>query len=117
MWTGYAGPEWAWLKAHPLLSFSSSCCRNIARKEIAVSRFRKLSHTIWHCQYHIVWVPKYRYRILQGAVKEAAESGIMAICGYAGCEVVELNVQPDHVHLVVLIPPKLSISALMGRMK
>ena len=81
------------------------------------SRFRKLSHTIWHCQYHIVWVPKYRYRILQGAVKEAAESGIMAICGYAGCEVVELNVQPDHVHLVVLIPPKLSISALMGRMK
>ena len=73
------------------------------------SRFRKLSHTLWHCQYHIVWVPKYRYRILQGAVKEAAESGIRAICGFSGCEVVELNIQPDHVHLVVLIPPKLSI--------
>ena len=81
------------------------------------SRFRKLSHTIWHCQYHIVWVPKYRYRVLHGAVKEAAENGIMAICGYAGCEVVELNVQPDHVHLVVMIPPKLSISDLLGRLK
>jgi putative transposase len=81
------------------------------------SRFRKLSHSIWHCQYHIVWVPKYRYRILHGAVKEAVEAGVQAICGYAGCEVVELNVQPDHVHLVVLIPPKLAISDLMGRLK
>ena len=81
------------------------------------SRFRKLSHTIWHCQYHIVWVPKYRFRILHGAVKEAVEVGVRAISGYAGCEVVELNVQPDHVHLVVMIPPKLSISDLMGRLK
>ena len=82
-----------------------------------MSRFRKLSHTIWHCQYHIVWVPKYRFRILHGAVKEAAESGIQAICGYARCEVVELNVQPDHVHLVVMIPPKVTISELVGRLK
>src|SRR3989304_1672269 len=96
------------------LSLSSSCCRSFENKEgTASSRFRKLSHTIWHCQYHIVWVPKYRYRVLHGAVKEAAENGIMAICGYAGCEVVELNVQPDHVHLVVMIPPKLSISDLL----
>ena len=94
-----------------------SCSRNINRKEEAVSRFRKLSHTIWHCQYYIIWVPKYRYRILAGAVKGAAEAGIQAICGYAGCEVVELNVQKDHVHLVVMIPPKVSISYLMGRIK
>jgi len=64
-----------------------------------VSRFRKLSHSIWHCQYHIVWVPKYRYRILVGTVREAAEVSIQAICGYAECEVVERNVQRDHVHL------------------
>jgi putative transposase len=82
-----------------------------------VSRFRRLSHTIWHCQYHIVWAPKYRYRILVGAVKEAAEVGIQAICGFAGCEVVELNVQRDHVHLVVMIPPKVSVSNLVGRLK
>ena len=82
-----------------------------------MSRFQKLSHTIWHCQYHIVWVPKYRFRILVGGVAQSVESGIQAICGFAGCEVVELNVQKDHVHLLVMIPPKVSVSDLMGRVK
>ena len=82
-----------------------------------MSRFRKLSHSIWHCQYHIVWVPKYRYRILVGTVRESVEGAIQAICGYAGCEVVELNVQRDHVHLVLMIPPKVSVSELLGRLK
>jgi putative transposase len=62
-------------------------------------------------------VPKYRFRILTGAVKQAAESGIQAIFGYAGCEVVELNVQPDHVHLLLMISPKVSISDMLGRLK
>jgi putative transposase len=52
-----------------------------------------------------------------GAIKESLESGIHAICGYAGCEVVELNVLPDHVHLLLMVPPKLSISKLLGRLK
>ena len=82
-----------------------------------MSRFRKLSHSIWHCQYHIVWVPKYRYRILDGSLREATEMGIQAICGYAGCEVMELNVQRDHVHMMVMIPPKISVSNMMGRLK
>lgn len=79
--------------------------------------FRKLSHTVWHCQYLIVWVPKYRYRILDGSLREPSEMGIKAICGYAGCEVMELNVQRDHVHLMVMIPPKVSISRSMGCLK
>jgi putative transposase len=54
---------------------------------------------------------------LTGAVKEACEAGIHAICGFAKCEVVELNVQPENVHLVVMVPPKLSISNLLGRLK
>jgi putative transposase len=87
------------------------------RKEEAVSRFGKVSHTIWHCQYHVVWVPKYRFRILQGAVKASLESGIQAICGFAGCKIVEMNVQPDHVHLVVMVPAKVSISELLGRLE
>jgi putative transposase len=82
-----------------------------------VSRFRKLSHTIWHCQYHILWVPKYRYRVLDGPIKDAAYEGIHAISGYAGCEVIEMNVQKDHVHLIAMVPPKLSISDFMGRVK
>ena len=82
-----------------------------------MSRFRKRSHTIWHCQYHIVWVPKYRYRVLRGPIGVAVDESIQAICGYAGAEVVEMNVQEDHVHLIVMVPPKVSISDLMGRVK
>ena len=65
----------------------------------------------------MVWVPKYRYRVLTGAVREAVGEGVQAICGYAGCEVVELNVQPDHVHMIAMVPPKVAISELMGRVK
>ena len=66
-----------------------------------MSRFRKLSQTIWYCQYHIVWVPKYRYRVLTGKVGQEVERCIRAFSEQQGCEVVELNVQVDHVHLLV----------------
>jgi putative transposase len=55
--------------------------------------------------------------VLTVGVKEAAESGIQATCGFAGGEMVELNVQSDHVHLEMMVPPKLPISQLMGRLK
>jgi putative transposase len=82
-----------------------------------VSRFRKLSHAIWHCQYHIVWVPKYRYRILTGPVGTEIYKCIQVFSGYKGCEVVELNVQADHIHLIIMVPPKISISELLGTIK
>ena len=82
-----------------------------------MSRFRKLSHTIWHCQYHIVWVPKYRYRILTGRVAEAVGRCIRAFAEQQKSEVVELNVQLDHVHLLVRVPPKVSISDFVGTVK
>ena len=82
-----------------------------------MSRFHKLSHAIWHCQYHLVWVPKYRYRILQGAVGREVSTCIQVFAKQKECEVVELNVQVDHVHLLVLVPPKVSISELMGTLK
>jgi putative transposase len=55
--------------------------------------------------------------VLHGSVGRAMEEGIHAICGYAGCEVVETNLRRDHVHLIVMIPPKLAISDVMGRVK
>ena len=82
-----------------------------------MSRFRKLSHTIWHCQYHIVWVPKYRYKILTGKVAEEVETCIRAFSEQQGGEVVEINVQMDHVHLLSLVPPKVSISGYVGTLK
>ena len=82
-----------------------------------MSRFRKLSQTIWHCKYHIVWVPKYRFRILTGKVGVEVERCIRAFTEQQGCEVVELNVQVDHVHLLVMVPPKLSILGFVGILK
>jgi len=106
------------LALRPLTAISYlELCRNVEGEENAVSRFRKSSHTIMHCQYHIIWVPKYGYRVLVGPIQEAACTGIRAICGYVGCEVVELNVQRDHVDLILMIQPKVAISDLMGRVK
>ena len=82
-----------------------------------MSRFEKLSHVIWFCQYHIVFVPKYRYRVLQGDIGKYVYRSIYAHTERAGCKIVELNVQPDHVHLLVKIPPKISVSTLVGRIK
>ena len=68
------------------------------KKEIQLSRFQKLSHVLWYCQYHIVFVPKYRYRILKGDIGKFVYKSLYAHTERSGCEVFELNVQPDHVH-------------------
>ena len=82
-----------------------------------MSRFEKLSHVLWHCQYHIIWVPKYRYRVLRGPLGKFVHSKILFESEKSGCRITELNVQEDHVHLLIKVPPKLSISTLMGRIK
>jgi putative transposase len=55
-----------------------------------MSRFRKLSHTLWHCQYHLVWTPKYRFRILTGEVGQEVGRCIRAFCEQLHCEIIEL---------------------------
>ena len=82
-----------------------------------MSRFRKLSQTIWHCQYHIVWVPKYRFRVLSGAIAQEVSACIRMFTDQLECEVIEMNVQIDHVHLLVMIPPKVSVSGFVGTVK
>ncbi|MBU0493037.1 MAG: IS200/IS605 family transposase [Chloroflexi bacterium] len=82
------------------------------------SRFKKLSHSIYECKYHVVFCPKYRYRIFSGDVAEYTRQQIYALCRQKDLvEVLELNVQPDHVHLVVSIPPKYAVSDLLGYLK
>ncbi len=82
-----------------------------------MSRFYKLSHTIWHCQYHIVWTPKYRFKILKDGIKEEVEMCIRIFSERLECKIVELNVQIDHVHLIVMIPPKVMVSNYVGTIK
>lgn len=82
-----------------------------------MGRFKKMLQSIWSCQYHIVWVPKYRYRVLSGEIAQDTENLIRALSHRLECEIIEPNVQIDHVHLLVMIPPKLSISSYMGQVK
>ena len=82
-----------------------------------MSKYKKLSHVVFKCDYHIVWTPKYWYRVLFGEMKNLVDHGVRMLCEWKGAEVVELNVQAEHVHLVVSIPPKVSILTLMGTLK
>lgn len=76
-----------------------------------------LSHTRWKCQYHIVFIPKYRQKKLYGLVRADVKEIIKKLCQYKGVEIIEGAVCADHVHLCVAIPPKYSISKFVGYLK
>jgi len=82
-----------------------------------MGRWRKQSHVLWQCTYHIVWCPKYRFRILAGDVGTFVERAVRSMCEWKGAEVLELKVLADHVHLVVDMPPRESVADLMGLLK
>ncbi len=80
--------------------------------------FKKLSHSIYECKYHIVFCPKYRYRVLGGEIGDYVQREIYTLCSHKdGVEVGEANVQADHVHVVLTIPPKYAVSNIMGYLK
>ena len=76
-----------------------------------------LSHSRWNCQYHIVFIPKYRRKVMWGKVREDVREIIKTLCGYKKVEIIAGNVRVDHVHLCVSIPPKLSVSDFVGYIK
>ncbi len=81
-------------------------------------QFSKLSHSLYECKYHIVFCPKYRYKILDKDVSKYVHQSIYRLCNQkSGVEILELNVQVDHVHLAVSIPPKYAVSRFMGYLK
>ena len=84
---------------------------------LGMSKYKRQSHVVYKCDYHIVWVAKYRLRILTGEVGKLVDQDIRKLSEWLGCEVMELNVQADHVHVVVSIPPKVSVSTYMGTIK
>ena len=78
---------------------------------------KSLSHSKWKCQYHIVFIPKYRKKVLYGQVRQDVREIINILCKYKGVEIISGAVCSDHVHLSVSIPPKISISNFMGYLK
>ena len=81
-------------------------------------RFKRLSHSLYEYRYHIVFCLKYRYRILKEAIGEYVKQQVYQLCKQKEeIEALDLNIQPDHVYLVVSIPPKYVVSEFMGHLK
>ena len=76
-----------------------------------------LAHTKWNCKYHIVFVPKYRRRVIYGKIKVDIGKILRKLCEQKGVEIIEANLCPDHIHMLVSIPPKISVSSFVGYLK
>lgn len=78
---------------------------------------RSLAHTRWMCKYHIVFTPKYRRKIIYNKLRRDIVQIIKDLCKWKGIEIIEGKAMPDHIHILVKIPPKMSISNFMGYLK
>ena len=76
-----------------------------------------LAHTQWECKYNIVFAPKYRRQIIYGKIKQDIGQMIRKLCEYKGVEIIEAEACKDHIHMLVAIPPKYSVSQFMGYLK
>ena len=76
-----------------------------------------LEHTKWRCQYHIVFAPKYRRQVIYREIKADIGFILRRLCEQKGIEIIEANACPDHIHMLISIPPKYSVSQIMGYLK
>ncbi|REI04956.1 IS200/IS605 family transposase, partial [Staphylococcus felis] len=81
------------------------------------NKAKSLAHTKWMCKYYIVFTPKYRRKIIYNQYRPSIIEIIKLLCKYKGVEIIEGHMMPDHVHLLVSIPPKISVSSFMGYLK
>lgn len=78
---------------------------------------KSLSHTKWNCKYHIVFAPKYRRKVFFKEQKEEIGKILRELCNWKQVEIIEAEICPDHIHMLVSIPPKLSVSGFVGFLK
>ena len=76
-----------------------------------------IAHTTWNCKYHIVFAPKYRRQVIYGKIKGDIGQIIRKLCEWKGVEIIEAEACTDHIHMLVSIPPKISVSSFMGYLK
>lgn len=76
-----------------------------------------LAHTKWNCKYHVVFAPKYRRQAIYGKIKGDIGKILRKLCDQKGVEILEATACPDHVHMIIAIPPKYSVSSVMGYLK
>ena len=77
----------------------------------------RLAHTKWNCKYHVVFAPKYRRKVFFNEKREDIREILRTLCKWKGVEIIEGEVCPDHIHLLLSIPPKMSVSGFMGYLK
>ena len=82
-----------------------------------MEKFESLSHVRWECKYHIVFIPKYRRKVMYGKLRSAIGRILRDLCQQKGVEVLEGHGMPDHIHLWLKIPPKYSVSYIIGFIK
>ena len=78
---------------------------------------KSLSHSKWRCYYHIVFAPKYRRQVIYGKIKTDIGKILRKLCAQRGVEIIEAELCPDHIHMLVSIPPNLSVAAFVGYLK
>ena len=76
-----------------------------------------LAHTLWNCKYHVVFAPKYRRKVFCGSKRLEIGAILRRLCEFKGVTIIEAEVCPDHVHMLLEIPPKMSVSGFMGYLK
>ena len=76
-----------------------------------------LAHTMWNCKYHVVFAPKYRRKAFYGSKRLEIGNMLRKLCEWKGVNIIEAEVCPDHIHMLLEIPPKMSVSGFMGYLK
>ena len=94
-----------------------SANRKISKEEFVMKDIHSLSHTKWNCKYHVVFAPKYRRKVFYGEKKVEIGKILRELCKWKGVNIIEAAVCPDHVHMLVEIPPKMAVSWFMGFLK
>ena len=82
-----------------------------------MDHFQRLSHSVWDCKYHVIWIPKYRRKELYGDKRKVVVNTIKKWAGIKGVEIIEGHAMKDHIHLCLSIPPKYSVAGMIGMLK
>jgi putative transposase len=79
---------------------------------------KRLSHSVWLCTYHIIFCPKYRFKVLDGKAEVFVRNELYRLCSQKNyVQIEEINIQSDHIHMILSVPPKYAISGIMGFLK
>ncbi len=89
----------------------------LTERRLLVNDGESLTHTLWECKYHLVWIPKYRKRVMFEKIREHLGALFRDLASQKGCKILEGHLRADHVHMLISIPPKFAVSQVVGFIK